>query len=225
MTARDEILARVRTALRDVPKDETPDSFPVPRDYLTAHIDDDPAALVDLLAENLADYRAHVHRCSGPDLPGTIADLLRRRGSASVVVPADLPADWLAAAPDLNQITDSPSLSPRDLDAVDTVVTGAALAIAETGTIVLDAGPAQGRRALTLVPDHHICVLRVPEQVVASVPEAIARLHPAQRGTGHPQTWIAGPSATSDIEFNRVEGVHGPRTLDVILVQAPPTPE
>jgi len=225
VTARDEILARVRTALRDVPKDEHPDSFPVSRDYLFAHIGDDPVALVDLLAENLADYRAHVHRCSGSDLAATVADLLHRRGSASVVVPADLPADWLAAASDVSQITDSPDLAARDLEAADTVVTGAALAIAETGTIVLDAGPAQGRRALTLVPDHHICVLRVPEQVVASVPEAIARLHPARLGPGRPQTWIAGPSATSDIEFNRVEGVHGPRTLDVILVQAPPSPE
>jgi len=225
VTSRDEILALVRTALRDVPKDERPDAFPVPRDYLSAHIGNDPAALVDLLAENLADYRAHVHRCSGPDLPATIADLLHRHGSTSVVAPADLPGDWLAAVPDVNRIADSPDLSARDLDAADTVVTGAALAIAETGTIVLDAGPAQGRRALTLVPDHHICVLRVPDQVVASVPEAIARLHPATLGRGRPQTWIAGPSATSDIEFNRVEGVHGPRTLDVILVQAPPTPE
>jgi L-lactate dehydrogenase complex protein LldG len=226
VTARDEILARVRTALRDVPKDESPDAFPVPRDYLSAHTGNDPAALVDLLAENLADYRAHVHRCSGPDLPATIADLLRRHGSAGVVAPAGLPAGWLAAVPEnVNRITDSADLTARDLDAADTVVTGAAIAIAESGTIVLDAGPAQGRRALTLVPDHHICVLRVPEQVVASVPQAIALLHPARLGPGRPQTWIAGPSATSDIEFNRVEGVHGPRTLDVILVQAPPAPE
>jgi L-lactate dehydrogenase complex protein LldG len=224
VNARDEILARVRTALRDVPKDEGPDSFPVPRDYLTAHVDRDPAALADLLAENLADYRAHVHRCLAGELASTIADLLHRRGSTSVVAPADLPAEWLAAASAVSQITDSPGLAARDLDAVDSVVTGAALAIAETGTIVLDAGPAQGRRALTLVPDHHICVLRVPEQVVASVPEAIARLNPADLGPGHPQTWIAGPSATSDIEFRRVEGVHGPRTLDVILVQEPPAP-
>ena len=225
MTPRDEILARVRTALRDVPKDEHPDAFPVPRDYLPTHTAADPSALVELLAENLADYRAHVHRCSGPDLAATIADLLHSHGSTSIVIPADLPADWLAAAPNITQLTDSETLTARDLDAADTVITGAALAIAETGTIVLDAGPAQGRRALTLVPDHHICVLRVPEQVVASVPEAIGRLHPARLGPGRPQTWIAGPSATSDIEFNRVEGVHGPRTLDVILVQAPPSPE
>lgn len=221
MTARDEILARVRTALRDVPKDEDPDSFPVPRDYLTAHVDGGPAALAALLAENLTDYRAHVHRCSGDELPDTIADLLRRHGSTTVVTPADLPADWLGASTGIARITDRPDLTARDLDAADTVVTGAALAIAETGTIVLDAGPAQGRRALTLVPDHHICVLLVPGQVVASVPEAIARLNPAALGPGRPQTWIAGPSATSDIEFNRVEGVHGPRTLDVILVQEP----
>lgn len=223
MSAREEILARVRDALRDVPTDETPDDVPVPRDYLTAHVPDDPRALAELLAENLADYRAHVHRCAPAELPATIADLLERHGSTSVGVPAGLPPQWLSGISGLSgfaghsgsirQVSDSPALTARDLDAVDSVVTGCALAIAETGTIVLDAGPGQGRRMLTLVPDHHICVVRAPGQIVASVPLALPRLDPAR-----PQTWISGPSATSDIELDRVEGVHGPRVLDVVLV-------
>jgi len=223
VSAREEILARVRDALRDVPTDETPDDVPVPRDYLTAHVPDDPRALAELLAENLADYRAHVHRCAPAELPATIADLLERHGSTSVGVPAGLPPQWLSGISGLSgfaghsgsirQVSDSPALTARDLDAVDSVVTGCALAIAETGTIVLDAGPGQGRRMLTLVPDHHICVVRAPGQIVASVPLALPRLDPAR-----PQTWISGPSATSDIELDRVEGVHGPRVLDVVLV-------
>ncbi len=222
MSARDEILARVRRALRDVPPDESPDDVPVPRDYLPAHAPDDPRALADLLAENLADYRAHVHRCAPDRLAGTIADLLARRGTRSVAVPADLPAAWLSGlefdgggggGDGLRKVSDSPRLTARDLDEVDCVLTGCALAIAETGTIVLDGGPGQGRRALTLVPDHHVCVVRAPEQLVASVPSALPRLDPAR-----PQTWISGPSATSDIELDRVEGVHGPRVLDVIIV-------
>jgi L-lactate dehydrogenase complex protein LldG len=215
VNARDEILARVRTALRDVPANETPDDVSVPRDYLSAHVPDDPRALADLLAENLADYRAHVHRCTPSQLPETIVRLLREHGSKSVVVPADLPGAWLAdvGEAELTQLPDSAELTATQLDAVDSVVTGCALAIAETGTIVLDAGPAQGRRVLTLVPDHHVCVVHAPEQVVASVPLALPRLDAAR-----PQTWISGPSATSDIELDRVEGVHGPRVLDVVLV-------
>lgn len=217
MNARDVILGRVRVALRDVPTNETPEDVPVPRDYLAAHAPDDPRVLADLLAENLADYRAHVHRCTSSQLPETIARLLRAHGSESVVVPVDLPGGWMVGVEGVRQVSDSGSdargLTAADLDAVDSVVTGCALAIAETGTIVLDAGVAQGRRALTLVPDHHVCVVRVPEQVVASVPLALPRLDPTR-----PQTWISGPSATSDIELDRVEGVHGPRVLDVVLV-------
>ena len=214
MNAREQILARIRHALHDVPADENPQDVPVPRNYLTAHAPHDPHALVDLLAANLTDYRAHVHRCTPPDLPATIADLLARHGSTSLAVPAHLPPQWLTDLPDtLRQIPDTPDLTAHQLDAVDSVITGAALAIAETGTIVLDTGPGQGRRILTLVPDHHICVLHAPEQVVASVPQALPRLDPTR-----PQTWISGPSATSDIELDRVEGVHGPRTLDIVLV-------
>jgi L-lactate dehydrogenase complex protein LldG len=137
-----------------------------------------------------------------------VAEALAQRGARRVVVPpgldlAGLPADIEAVAGD--------GLSPAELDAVDGVITGAAVAIAETGTIVLDGSPDQGRRALSLVPDYHLCLLRA-DQVVGLVPEALPRLDPSR-----PLTWISGPSATSDIELDRVQGVHGPRTLEVIL--------
>ncbi|MBS2966741.1 LUD domain-containing protein, partial [Actinocrinis puniceicyclus] len=180
MSARDEILARVRNALRDVPADESPGDVAVPRGYLTAHAPDDPRSLAELLARNLADYRAHVYRCAPDQLPETIAGLLARRGARSVAVPAGLPASWLsgiaADCGDIRQVSDAARPTARDLDAVDSVVTGCALAIAETGTIVLDGGPGQGRRALTLWPDHHVCVVRAPQQVVASVPLALPLL-------------------------------------------------
>ncbi|MFJ8311579.1 MULTISPECIES: lactate utilization protein C [unclassified Streptomyces] len=207
MSSRDRILARVRAAV-----DGTPAAPAVTRDYLTSHTPDDPAAVLDLLHENLADYRAIVHRTDPAGAGPLVARLLAARGSASVLVPAGLPPEWLACSTAV-LVDDSPETTAAELDAVAGVVTGCALAIAETGTIVLDGGPAQGRRRITLVPDHHICVVRVPEQVVASVPQAMSRLDPAR-----PLTWISGPSATSDIELDRVEGVHGPRTLEVILL-------
>ncbi|MFI2609768.1 lactate utilization protein C [Kitasatospora sp. NPDC018619] len=211
--SRELVLGRIRAALGGP---TGPAEEPLPRDYLTAHVPtDDPAALLDLLHRNLADYRALVHRCHPDELPRRIAGLLRERGSRTVAVPAGLPADWLAAAEaeGVELLPDDGTLTAARLDAVDSVVTGCALAVAETGTIVLDAGPGQGRRLLSLVPDHHVCVVRAPGQVVASVPLALPRLDPAR-----PQTWISGPSATSDIELDRVEGVHGPRTLEVLLV-------
>jgi L-lactate dehydrogenase complex protein LldG len=212
--SRERVLARVRTALADVPDDETPESVPVDRGYRRSHTGGDPAAVSVLLAEHLADYRAVVHRSTESDLPETIARLLRERGARTVVVPPGLPDGWLAES-DAEQVPDVPEspLTAVRLDAVDSVVTGCAVAIAETGTLVLDASEGQGRRALTLVPDHHVCVVRDPEQVVAGVPEALERLAPTR-----PLTWISGPSATSDIELDRVEGVHGPRTLEVVLV-------
>ncbi|WP_326653953.1 MULTISPECIES: LUD domain-containing protein [unclassified Streptomyces] len=207
-SSRDRILARVRSAVADAPEAPEP-----ARDYLTTHTPDDPAAVLDLLHENLADYRAIVHRTTPDEMPWLLMRLLAERGSATVLVPPGLPPEWLSAA-DATRIHDRSVSTAQELDAVDSVVTGCALAIAETGTIVLDAGPGQGRRRITLIPDHHICVVRVPDQVVASVPQAMSRLDPTR-----PLTWISGPSATSDIELDRVEGVHGPRTLEVVLLQ------
>ncbi|MEU9875577.1 LutC/YkgG family protein [Streptomyces phaeochromogenes] len=212
MSSRDLILARVRRALADVPRDDTPYDQAFERGYLREHGDRSVEQTVDLLAENLADYRARVHRCAADELAATIARLLAERGSTSVVVPTGLDSEWLAAT-DVTRVPDRLDSTPAELDRVDSVVTACAVAIAETGTIVLDGGPDQGRRRITLVPDHHICVVRVPAQVVSSVPQGLERLDPAR-----PLTWISGPSATSDIELDRVEGVHGPRTLEVVLV-------
>jgi L-lactate dehydrogenase complex protein LldG len=159
--------------------------------------------MLDLFVERVADYRATVVRCAAADVEARIAEALP--DGARVVVPDGLPWPVLGAVPD-------DGLSALDLDRVDAVVTAATVGIASTGTIVLSHGPGQGRRALTLVPDLHVCVVRA-DQVVADVPDAVALLDPAR-----PTTWVSGPSATSDIELNRVEGVHGPRTLHVVLV-------
>ncbi|MEU2060549.1 lactate utilization protein C [Streptomyces sp. NPDC013455] len=212
MNGRERVLGRVRRALADVTPDERPYEEAVPRDYLRAHGERTAGQTVELLAENLADYRAVVHRADAAELPPLVMRLLAARGAREVLVPPGLPPWWLSAAGPV-RIQDRAADTARRLDRVDSVVTGCAVAIAETGTIVLDGSPDQGRRRISLVPDHHICVVRVPDQVVPSVPEALERLDPAR-----PSTWISGPSATSDIELDRVEGVHGPRTLEVILL-------
>ncbi len=213
---REVVLGRIRRALADVPDHERPGDVPVPRDYERVHARRSPADTADLLAAHLADYRAVVHRCARSALPGRLAGVLAGRGARRVVVPTGLPtglpAGWLAEAAGFEVVRDHEGLGPRELDAVDSVLTGCAVAVAETGTVVLDGGPDQGRRRITLVPDHHVLVVLDPEQVVGSVPQALPRLDPRR-----PLTWISGPSATSDIELDRVEGVHGPRRLDVVI--------
>jgi L-lactate dehydrogenase complex protein LldG len=210
MTARDDVLDRIRRALRDVPEAETPDSVPVPRDYLRASTESHEHRIEQLI-DRLVDYKAAVRRVGASELSQAIASACHARGVRRLAVAADLPSDWLPK--DIEVVPDR-GLSHEQLDAVDGVLTGCALAIAQTGTIVLDGGPAQGRRALTLLPDYHLCVVR-SDQVVGLVPEAVSRLAPTST---RPMTWISGPSATSDIELNRVEGVHGPRTLEVLIV-------
>jgi L-lactate dehydrogenase complex protein LldG len=205
--ARAAILARIREAYPDPPA-----SVPVPRDYTRTA----PAGLdvVELFAERVADYRATVHRVGGGELAVVVGEALGRRGARRIVVPAGLPDSWLAGAGrELERLTDDPPLSKTQLDAADGVITGCAVAIAETGTIVLDAGDGQGRRALSLLPDYHLCVVEA-SRIVGGVAEALERLDPRR-----PLTWISGPSATSDIELQRVEGVHGPRNLEVVIVE------
>jgi L-lactate dehydrogenase complex protein LldG len=201
---RTAVLARIRAISVGPPA-------AVPRDYLTslgAGVD-----LVERFAERVADYRALVHRASASNLAATVAAALAGRGARSLVIPVGVPAEWVTGLdPSMERLTDDPPLTHAQLDAVDAVITGCAVAIAETGTIVLDAGSGQGRRALSLLPDRHVCVVRA-DQVVGEVAEALARLEPRR-----PLTWISGPSATSDIELDRVEGVHGPRNLDVVIL-------
>jgi L-lactate dehydrogenase complex protein LldG len=200
MSAKDVVLGRIRAALGDgVTAPE------VPRDYRRGESKVD----LELLVERLVDYKAVVHRVAAED--GIAAKIAEIQGTGALVVPPGLPTSWLP--PGVEARVDE-GLSADRIAAADGVVTAAAVAIVETGTIVLDASPDQGRRIISLLPDLHICVLR-PEQVVGSVPEAVARLDPRR-----PLTWISGPSATSDIELNRVEGVHGPRNLHVILLIA-----
>jgi len=239
MSTRTEVLARVRAALGQTGAGTTPSGRvgtaprpePVPRDYRAAG---DHAAgsaeVLEQLVERLEDYRAHVHRVTTDALPATVAALLTDLSapaqgmpgahpdrSLRVVVPDGIDDAWLAGLPaEVDVVRDSRErpLAASDLDAVAAVVTAARVAISETGTIVLDGEPDQGRRAISLVPDVHLCVVRA-DQAVQTVPEAVRLLgeHP-----GRPLTWISGPSATSDIELDRVEGVHGPRTLHVLLV-------
>jgi L-lactate dehydrogenase complex protein LldG len=212
-SAREEVLRSIREALGDVPPGEPIEASPVGRDYLQA------ASMghrerVDRFIERVAEYRAAVRRVAEEELPGAIAAACAARGVRRLAAPADLPAAW---APSGVELLRDPGLTNEQLDGVDGVLTGCALAIAQTGTIVLDGGPVQGRRVLTLLPDYHLCVVR-EDQIAGLVPEAVARLADAARAPGRPMTWISGPSATSDIELNRVEGVHGPRTLEVLVV-------
>jgi L-lactate dehydrogenase complex protein LldG len=215
MTARDEVLARIRTAL-GAPGDAASPAGTVPRGYRTTG-DLGPPELLDLLAERLRDYGCTVRRVAPGQIVAAVGEALGQRGARRMVVPAGLdlvPGPGLLPAG--TEFVADDGLSPAALDALDGVITGAAVAIAETGTIVLDGSPDQGRRALSLVPDYHLCIVRAG-QIVALVPEALARLAPDR-----PLTWISGPSATADIELDRVQGVHGPRTLEVILVASEP---
>jgi L-lactate dehydrogenase complex protein LldG len=210
-SSRQEVLRRVREAI-GMPSGDVVSPAPVARGYRTTG--DHPAGsleLIDLLVGRLEDYKATVVRCTGDDeaIGAAIGDALRGAGAESAVVPAGLAPAWSCEAPGV--VVDTSELTAGQLDQIHAVVTGSAVAVAETGTIVLDSGPTCGRRIITLVPDIHVCVVHVAD-VVDSVPEGLALLDPVR-----PLTFISGPSATSDIELSRVEGVHGPRTLIVVL--------
>jgi L-lactate dehydrogenase complex protein LldG len=212
--ARAEILARVRAALRDVPSAETPADVPVARSYRLAD-DRSGAELVVLFAERVDDYRARVRRTSFAELAPAIAEAAAELGLTRAAVAPGVPPDWLPGG--LETVADD-GLDVAALDEIDAAITGCAAAIAETGTIVLDGGPLSGRRALTLVPDHHICVVPA-DRICGQLPEALAAVAGDVSGRGAPITFVSGPSATSDIELERVEGVHGPRKLAVLIAE------
>jgi L-lactate dehydrogenase complex protein LldG len=211
MSTREHILDSIRAALKD-----SPEAPVIPRGYrrsvpLTA------GELIRILVDRLEDYKAGVTVVDTPEVPATLERLLA--GASSYVVPAGLDAAWLSweTQPARRRADGGANgpLSVADLDATDAVVTASAVTVAESGTIILDGSPDQGRRAISLIPDHHICIVRAAD-IVAILPEALVRID----GT-RPLTMISGPSATSDIELERVEGVHGPRRLDVIVALDP----
>jgi L-lactate dehydrogenase complex protein LldG len=210
MSARDVILARVRAANTGRAAADVDAAYAaLDRDYLRAHHDD---GIVSLFAERAADYRAVVELVPASELAAAIA---RTLVAGRFVVPDGLPPEWLASVPASVELLRDDPLPVAELDEVSGVLTGCAVAIAETGTIILDHGPGQGRRALTLVPDFHLVVVRAG-QIVADLPDAFAALDPVR-----PHTLISGPSATSDIELIRVEGVHGPRNLHILIATDP----
>ena len=176
----------------------------------------DRRGLVAHVEERVADYDVTVRHSTPAALAADVAAVCADAGIDRLGVPLDLPAGWRSA--EIELVSDD-GLSSRELDGLDGALTGCLLAIAETGTIVLDGGPAQGRRALTLVPDVHLCVVRA-DQVVGTVPEAFALV-----SVERPVTFVSGPSATSDIELRRVRGVHGSRRLDVFVLDGGRPPQ
>lgn len=206
--AREDVLARIRAALSDRPA-----ARPVPRDYhrtSASGVADNREQLID----RLRDYKALVRTSARASIGDAVAAAVAARGTRTLVVPAGLDEHWLASVDgvELRRDTAEHPLGADELNELDGTLTASTVTIAQTGTIVLDGSAGEGRRVLSLVPDYHLCVV-LPETVVGTVPEALARLD----GT-RAQTWISGPSATSDIELQRVEGVHGPRSLEVIVV-------
>jgi L-lactate dehydrogenase complex protein LldG len=209
MTARDDILRRVRAAVDG----SAPVGQPAqPSDPLAGTAAD---AAVERFVDRIVDYKAGIDRIAPDDIAHAVAAACRTHTVGSLLVSAGVPGDWLVGVAEggVRLVPDSADLTAADLDAIDGLISGCAVAVAETGTIVLDGSAGQGRRVASLVPDVHLCVVAAG-QLVASVPQAVERLD----GT-RPATWISGGSATSDIELNRVEGVHGPRTLHVLFVR------
>jgi L-lactate dehydrogenase complex protein LldG len=211
LSARDEVLAHVSSALCDVPVDESPHDVEVPRRYARL----EPGDAVERFVERVSAYRTDVRRVARDEIAAVVGDCCREYDVRFIGVPTDLPSAWI---PDDVEPVRAEGLDARALDLLDGAMTGCTLAIAETGTIVLDAGARQGARALTLVPDLHVCIVE-ESQIVGGVPEAMTRIAQSIRRLLRPITFVSGPSATSDIELSRVEGVHGPRTLIVIVVK------
>jgi len=210
LDARQEILERIRKAAGGA-RDRAAEYAAIPREYRREG-GMAPEARMELFAARLYEYGASVYRCTAAQIADAVAQALTQRRHTAIVVSHGVPASWL---PDGFEFVEDDALSYAALDQSNGVLTGCEAAVAFTGTIILRHGPGQPRRAVTLVPDYHLCVVRA-EQVVETFPEAIRRVEEFRAA---PLTTISGPSATSDIEMTRVKGVHGPRTLDVVLVR------
>jgi len=213
------ILKRIQNALgRSTSVESDPGDENLTRDYnqkSTLHAKE----RIQLFVERVNEYKAEVEEISASSISNKISDLCDKSGIKTLIVPAGLNEHWFTEiSPDIKLLNDDPPLTKEELNNSDAVLTSCFLGVAQTGTIILDAGPGQGRRALTLLPDYHICVINA-SQIVGIFPEAVKKLDETVKITGRPITMISGPSATSDIELNRVEGVHGPRKLHVFLVR------
>jgi L-lactate dehydrogenase complex protein LldG len=211
--AKQVMLERIRNAIKDVPVTERSEDVPLNRTYRSST---GASNLLELTAERIAEYRARVEIVTADKVVSSIRASLERQGIKRLIVPHDLPEDWKPKGFELLEESTN-LLEHSELEHADGVLTGCTLAVAETGTLVLDHARGQGRRALTLIPDFHLCIL-LESQIVDNLPAAMKALEPSVRA-GRPLTFISGPSATSDIELSRVEGVHGPRTLEVLIVK------
>ena len=207
-TAKEEILNRISAAQKQA---GLPDHVDIPREYQKeGTLNEDE--LREMLVDRLEDYKADVHVTDESGLNSTLVDILKERGCSTVVYAPGMDSGLLDGFEGTTTPDDN-AKDPRELDAVDAVVTESHVTSAQTGTLVLESNETCGRRALTLVPDRHVCIVR-KDQIVYGVPEMVSRMNPER-----PATWISGPSATSDIELSRVEGVHGPRDLIVVIVK------
>jgi L-lactate dehydrogenase complex protein LldG len=212
MNARDEILARIQRSLAAVPRSSTGDHAAIQRSYIRAGKLDAEARL-NLFEERVRDYGTEVYRCAQKQLPETIARAMNAVGFRRLLVTDEILMEWLPPAP--LEFSLDHDLSYEELDRSEGVLTACEIAIALTGTIVLRHSAQSGRRAVTLIPDYHLCIVRA-DQVVETVSEGIRAI--GDPG-GSPLTTVSGPSATADIEMTRIKGVHGPRVLNVILVE------
>lgn len=210
-----QMLNTIRKAISDVPDTEKPDDIEVARGYLEkGNLPQDQ--IVNLFAERVGEYKATVRRVKQKDVKKVIAESCKKEYVENLVIPEAFRKELLPE--NVSPLYDDSNhpLSHRQLDESDGVITTCAYAVAQTGTIILDAGAGQGRRALTLIPDYHLCLVR-EDQIVELIPEGFSAVETSVKKEGRPITFISGPSATSDIELNRVEGVHGPRRLDVLI--------
>ncbi len=212
------ILKRIQNALgRSTDVESDPGDEKLPREY-NQKSTLDKKDRTQLFIDRVNEYKADVEEVSESSIGMKISELCHKSYIKTLVVPSGLDEDWLAGIPpEIKLHSDDPQLTKEELNNSDAVLTSCFLGVAQTGTIILDAGPGQGRRALTLLPDFHICVIS-ESQIVGIFPEAILQLNEVVKNSGKPITMISGPSATSDIELNRVEGVHGPRKLHVLIV-------